>query len=979
MRTTWRILAALALSVFANQAQAATRAYLTTRGAPLAFGVQGTWSDSGSTHLRIVGETDSTYKYGTVTPKTQTEAQVSGYTMQHLSVVVGPLSATWDCSGTVTGIISTVESAASENATFRAMGWISTGLSTTRRATFLASANIGTAEFGNGTTTQTAITLASTSLTSGCGAQVGDYIVFELGMTTDSTTTSRSGTIYYGGTGSDCTDLSTSTTCTGWIEFSSTPTVDRNAGPRSPGLCVDQSGYGTRIWLTPEGATSPSSAIVAYATMDTSPTHYLWCTDFGFSLPAGDIVTSQDLKVLRNESSASADVKDAKVCEVSYAGVLECDNDQADTVTEWPTSYTEKTYTWSAPVNNTGTRANDVDSGVAIAVSASTGLWSANVDHLKLALSYASPTPTNTPTLTPTRTPTVPTSTPTITLTPTRTPTQTPTQSLWLKVFVSSATYDGNLGGVSGADAKCQALSSAAGLGSNFRAWVSTGSGAGSTYNAIDALPANYGWKLVDGTQVVAYRAGLTATLDHRIDIDENGDPQLDTEEEGDTWTTTEFATGHHYLPGGLDRDCGDWTSTSGLGYLGSTFKAGTGWTENETAAPCDSLMRLYCFEVPAPTPTVTPTITHTPTITETPTRTPTITNTPTVTPTQFTPTRTPTNTPTQTPTYTSNGLATRRVFVTSTTYTGNLGGLVGADEACQVRANAESLGGTWTAWLSTSSVDAKDRVGNYNWERIGDAAPVAYGLADLIDGTLVNLIRKSESGADVGNVEVWTGTLSNGTKDTATCSDWTNDTSGDGLWGFSANATSGKWTNAGFGGDPCTFDYPIYCFETDTNTPTPTSTRTYTATRTPTRTPTVTSTVTPTLTPTLTPTITDTPTSTPTFTATSTPTITPTITPTSTATVTPTVTVTPTITPSPTKSATPTFTPTITPEATIPLMEKIKRHYVENQYYQANGTPIPDTATYGIQCGTNLSCTIVHLEAEGVTKPRLRIDAVCP
>ncbi len=51
------------------------------------------------------------------------------------------------------------------------------------------------------------------------------------------------------------------------------------------------------------------------------------------------------------------------------------------------------------------------------------------------------------------------------------------------------------------------------------------------------------------------------------------------------------------------------------------------------------------------------------------------------------------------------------RMFVTSTQYTGNLGGLAGADALCQGAALAGSLGGTWRAWLSTPSVNAIDRI----------------------------------------------------------------------------------------------------------------------------------------------------------------------------------------------------------------------------------------------------------------------------
>src|SRR4029450_10206134 len=56
--------------------------------------------------------------------------------------------------------------------------------------------------------------------------------------------------------------------------------------------------------------------------------------------------------------------------------------------------------------------------------------------------------------------------------------------------------------------------------------------------------------------------------------------------------------------------------------------------------------------------------------------------------------------------------------FVTSSNPKGgNLGGLTGADAVCQSLARAAGAGGkTWHAYLSTSTVDAKTRIGNGPW-----------------------------------------------------------------------------------------------------------------------------------------------------------------------------------------------------------------------------------------------------------------------
>jgi hypothetical protein len=59
------------------------------------------------------------------------------------------------------------------------------------------------------------------------------------------------------------------------------------------------------------------------------------------------------------------------------------------------------------------------------------------------------------------------------------------------------------------------------------------------------------------------------------------------------------------------------------------------------------------------------------------------------------------------------------RTFVTSTLQLGTFGGLAGGDAICQARADAATLGGTWRAWLSTSTVDARDRIVGAQYQQL--------------------------------------------------------------------------------------------------------------------------------------------------------------------------------------------------------------------------------------------------------------------
>lgn len=101
----------------------------------------------------------------------------------------------------------------------------------------------------------------------------------------------------------------------------------------------------------------------------------------------------------------------------------------------------------------------------------------------------------------------------------------------------------------------------------------------------------------------------------------------------------------------------------------------------------------------------------------------------------------------------------TRRIFVTSTTYNGSLGGLAGADTHCQTRATAAGLTGTWYAFLSGPTVSLANRV-PWSWNRLENMAGelVATDIRDLIDWSTESPIGFTETGARAGTVLPWTG-----------------------------------------------------------------------------------------------------------------------------------------------------------------------------------------------------------------------------
>jgi len=155
-----------------------------------------------------------------------------------------------------------------------------------------------------------------------------------------------------------------------------------------------------------------------------------------------------------------------------------------------------------------------------------------------------------------------------------------------------------------------------------------------------------------------------------------------------------------------------------------------------------------------------------------------------------------------------------KRVFATSTTYTGNLGGLTGADAKCQERADAASLGGVFKAWLSDSSDSASSRLNHstLNYLLVNDTL-IASDWDDLTDGDLHARINVDELGNTV-NGTAWTNTSRTGASrgSTRSCEDWTFElNTQDGYHGSLAWADY-DWTEADF--NSCSGNRRLYCFE---------------------------------------------------------------------------------------------------------------------------------------------------------------------
>jgi len=169
------------------------------------------------------------------------------------------------------------------------------------------------------------------------------------------------------------------------------------------------------------------------------------------------------------------------------------------------------------------------------------------------------------------------------------------------RIFVSSALYTGALGGLAGADQKCQALADAVPLGGTWRAWLSTGD---ESVLVRFGAPGPGAYFRIDGSLITESIADLLSSGGPKvaIDVTEKGQPAPVADASGcfnaskmQVWTNTTSSG----LPSGTN-DCAGWMSTgaSTLVWIGDAKPVllQYNWT-SACFGSCDKTAALYCFE----------------------------------------------------------------------------------------------------------------------------------------------------------------------------------------------------------------------------------------------------------------------------------------------------------------------------------------------------------------------------------------------
>ncbi|MBE0671206.1 MAG: sortase [Anaerolineales bacterium] len=211
------MLAVAALPIQTTRAAggAPTRFYLQNAAAAVTTATRGAWDNTSGLVTRAM----STTKSGAIATVAVAEtSNINNYDVLMLKFISEPIPAQTIAAGsTLNWVIGSQESNAAANNVFHVHAYVVSNDGTTLRGTLLNN-NIDGGEWP--TTAQGDAPSGAKSLTS-VTAQANDRIVIEIGyQAQNNSTTSRTGTLWYGGTGGDLTVGGDETNLTGWFEFS---------------------------------------------------------------------------------------------------------------------------------------------------------------------------------------------------------------------------------------------------------------------------------------------------------------------------------------------------------------------------------------------------------------------------------------------------------------------------------------------------------------------------------------------------------------------------------------------------------------------------------------------------------------------------------------------------------------------------------------------------------------------------------------
>ncbi len=153
-------------------------------------------------------------------------------------------------------------------------------------------------------------------------------------------------------------------------------------------------------------------------------------------------------------------------------------------------------------------------------------------------------------------------------------------------IFVTSGSWNGNLGGMSGADSKCDAAVAGASLAGVWVALIST-----SQTNAVSRIPVGVQFVRMDAAIIADNLADLfDGTIQNPINLDEHSIIKV-----GHVFTGSESDGTVSDNCGGVET-CGDWTAGAVNGEIGMVSQTNANWVQSGCFSTCDAELKgLYC------------------------------------------------------------------------------------------------------------------------------------------------------------------------------------------------------------------------------------------------------------------------------------------------------------------------------------------------------------------------------------------------
>ena len=155
----------------------------------------------------------------------------------------------------------------------------------------------------------------------------------------------------------------------------------------SPGTLANDASFGDVAWSDASNAASSNDTYATSAIAISQTSQYLKATNFGFSIPGGSRIDGITVEIEKSVTALS-NVTDVRVRIVKGGAIGSTDKSDVD---NWSTTDTYETYGGAADLWGETWTATDINVstfGVVIAAQYGSGVPTAQVDHIRITVTY---------------------------------------------------------------------------------------------------------------------------------------------------------------------------------------------------------------------------------------------------------------------------------------------------------------------------------------------------------------------------------------------------------------------------------------------------------------------------------------------------------------------------------------------------------------------------------------------------------------